>query len=262
MSGSPDHFLTALTERAQVRAEAARVAEAGRGAPAVRAPARALEAALRRRRFGLIAEAKRRSPSRGVLAPGAYDAGQLARRYEEAGAAAVSVLTEPHFFDGRLDDLRAARAATALPLLRKDFILDPAQVRESAREGADAVLAIVRILTRPALGDLLAEADRWGVDVLVEVHSRSELDMALEAGARLVGVNNRDLDTFVTDWRRSLALAAALPPGVLAVAESGIRDLSQVVELERHGYRAALVGEAVMTEGVGLVEAVRAWVGA
>jgi len=248
--------------RARQRAERAREdARLGDVAPRGEGARHRLRQALESRRFGVVAESKRRSPSRGMLEAGAYDPAGRARLYEEAGAAAVSILTEPDYFAGSLEHLRAARAATRLPLLRKDFLLHPAQVDEAAQAGADAVLAIMRILSPAELGALLAEADRLGLDVLVEVHGEEELTRALQAGARLIGVNNRDLDTFDTDWRRSLRLAPAIPPGTLAVAESGIRSLDQVEALAAAGFRAVLVGEAVMTEGPGLVREVSRWGG-
>jgi indole-3-glycerol phosphate synthase len=252
-------FLAAMT--ASARRRAAEAAATVKECPPRGEGRQRLSAALLAVPFGIIAEAKRRSPSRGQLAAGRYDPAGLAARYQEAGAVAMSVLTEPEFFGGSLSDLVAARNAARLPLLRKDFLCHPAQVDEAAWAGADAVLAIVRILEPGELAALLREGQRVGLDVLVEVHNRDELALAVDAGATLIGVNNRDLDSFATDWRRAVDLAPAIPPGILAVAESGISTLEQVVELASAGYRAALVGEAVMTGGVGLVEAARTWAG-
>jgi indole-3-glycerol phosphate synthase len=252
-------FLAAMTSSARRRAAEAQATV--QACPPRQKGRERLTEALAAVPFGIIAEAKRRSPSRGQLASGRYDPAGLAARYQEAGAVAMSVLTEPEFFGGSLGDLVAARNATSLPLLRKDFLFHPAQVDEAAWAGADAVLAIVRILAPDELAGILAAGRRVGIDVLVEVHNHEELMRAVDAGATLIGVNNRDLDSFATDWRRALKLASAIPDGVLAVAESGISTIDQLVELASAGYRAALVGEALMTGGVGLVEAARAWAG-
>jgi indole-3-glycerol phosphate synthase len=211
-------------------------------------PPRGFRAALARAGgVKVIAECKRRSPSRGVLR-WQYDPAAIAAAYERAGAAAVSVLTEPAFFDGDLDHLRAVRAAVALPVLRKDFVVDAYQIREARAAGADAVLLIVAALDQPALIDLLAEARQSGLDALVEVHDESELDRALAAGADLVGVNNRSLRTLAVDLDASRRLAALMPSDVLAVAESGLRRGLDLRELQALGYRAFLVGERFMTD--------------
>lgn len=259
---APERFLGDLVQTARVRAQkAARDPRLADVTPRVPAERGRLSRSLSSRMFGVIAESKQRSPSAGVLEQGVYDPAARARLYEEAGAAAMSVLTEPEFFGGSLEHLRAARAATSLPLLRKDFLFHPAQVAEALRCGADAVLAIVRILDDAALSRLIQEGDRLGLDVLVEVHGEGELARAVRAGASLIGVNNRDLDTFVTDWERCLRLAPLIPPGVVAVAESGIRTLDQAKALHRAGFRAILVGEAIMTAGTGLLGEVTAWTG-
>jgi indole-3-glycerol phosphate synthase len=194
----------------------------------------------------VIAECKRRSPSRGVLRRD-YDPVAIARAYEAAGAAAISVLTEPAFFDGALEHLRAVRAAVRVPLLRKDFIVDPYQVWESRAMGADAVLLIVAALDAAPFGRLLAEARGLGLDVLVEVHDEAELDRALAAGADLVGVNNRNLHTLAVDVDASRRLAPLLPPDVVAVAESGLKSAGDVEALAALGYRGFLVGERLVT---------------
>jgi indole-3-glycerol phosphate synthase len=201
-------------------------------------------------RCRLIAELKRRSPSAGSLRE-SLDPTDLARRYVEAGAAAVSVLTDPHGFGGSLHDLERVAAAVPVPVLRKDFLTSAAQVRESAAAGAGAVLLIVRLLGPERLGELAACARDSGLEPLVEIHDASEMEAALASGADVVGVNNRDLETFATDVRHSLALAGAAREGRLrwprvAVSESGIRTRAEVLALADAGYRAVLVGESLL----------------
>lgn len=207
---------------------------------------RGFEAALRAPgEVAVIAEFKRRSPSEGEINPYA-DVGGVARCYEQAGARAVSVLTDGPFFGGSLDDLRRARDACGLPLLRKDFILEPIQLYESRAAGADAVLLIVRALTDARLRELLAEADELGLAALVEAHDEAEVERALDAGARIVGVNARDLRTFEVDLDASLALIETLPAGVVAVAESGVRGGEDVERAGSAGADAVLVGGWLM----------------
>jgi indole-3-glycerol phosphate synthase len=210
----------------------------------------ALAAAARRHGCGLIAELKRRSPSAGALRED-LDPAALARSYAEAGAAAVSVLTEPTRFGGSLADLERAASGARVPVLRKDFLLGIDQIRESREAGADAVLLIVRLLDPARLRDLLAASDEAGLEALVEVHEPAELRIANEAGAALVGVNNRDLATLQTDVSHSLALARRVREEgwvwpELVVSESGIRARAQVEELARAGYHAVLVGETLL----------------
>ena len=212
------------------------------GAPAVRPFAAAL---VRPGAMRVIAEHKRRSPSRGAIREDLAPA-DVARRYEAAGAAALSVLTDEPFFGGRLEHLREARAATALPALRKDFVVDPWQVAEARAAGADAVLLIVAALADPELRELLSEARETGVDALVEVHDQGELERALAAGARVVGVNNRDLRTLAVSLDTSLALASRIPDDVVAVAESGIKSGQDLKRLREAGFDACLVGEHLM----------------
>jgi indole-3-glycerol phosphate synthase len=253
-------FLERIRPLAQSRAAAARTNE-GRFMAVLRerpAPPDFLDA-LRRPPFAVIAEAKERSPSRGRLETGVYDPVARARGYQAAGADALSVLTEPEFFGGSLAHLAAVAEAVALPVLRKDFLLDPAQVAEARAYGAAAVLLIVRLLAPGALREMLDAAQRLAVAALVEVHTAGELETALEAGAVLVGVNNRDLDTFTTDVGRCLALASSIPPDRLGVAESGLRTPEDLAAVRAAGYRAALIGESFMTGGAGLWKAVRAW---
>ncbi len=208
--------------------------------------ARPFAAALGRTgRVNVIAEHKRRSPSRGSIREDLQPPA-VARAYEAAGAAALSVLTDEAFFGGRLEHLQEARAATALPALRKDFVLDPWQVWEARAAGADAVLLIVAALADSDLARLLAVAQEAGVDALVEVHDRAELDHALAAGSRVVGVNSRDLRTLAVSLDTALGLAPAIPDDVVAVAESGIRTGADVRRLRDAGFHAFLVGEHLM----------------
>jgi len=213
-----------------------------RGAPPVRPFAAAL---ARPGRVNVIAEHKRRSPSRGAIREDLAPA-DVARAYETKGAAALSVLTDGPFFGGRMEHLVEARAACSLPVLRKDFVLDPWQVWEARAAGADAVLLIVAALGDGELRDLLAVAGEAGMGALVEVHDRGELGRALAAGSRIVGVNNRDLRTLTVSLDTSLALAPAIPDDVLAVAESGIRTGADVRRLREAGFDAFLVGEHLM----------------
>jgi len=193
----------------------------------------------------LIAECKRRSPGAGPIRPG-LDPVDLTRGYEEAGARALSVLTDEPFFGGTLDDLEAIRAAVGLPILRKDFTLDALQIREARAAGADAVLLIVRILTDDALIALLAEAESLGMAALVEAHDPVEVDRAVAAGARILGINNRDLSNFTTDLRTTVRLLDRVPRGTLVVAESGIRTPDDVRGLGEAGVDAILVGETLL----------------
>jgi indole-3-glycerol phosphate synthase len=204
------------------------------------------EALARPGKVNVIAEHKRRSPSRGAIREDLEPA-DVARGYEKAGAAALSVLTDEPFFGGRIEHLVAARGATGLPVLRKDFVVDPWQVWEARAASADAVLLIVAALEDPALKDLLGLAGEVGLDALVEVHDRDELDRALEAGARIVGVNSRNLKTMEVSLDTALSLAPAIPEGVVRVAESGIRTGDDVRRLREAGFDAFLVGERLMS---------------
>lgn len=197
-------------------------------------------------RVNVIAECKRRSPSKGVLRA-IYDPVGLASAYARAGAAAVSVLTEPTFFDGSLTHLAAVRSAVDVPLLRKDFIVDPYQLLEARANGADAVLLIVAALTDRDLRRLHEEAHALGLAVLVEVHDVAEVDRALTAGAAIVGVNNRSLRTLAVDVQASEQAAARLPSTVIAVSESGLQTAADLARLHALGYRAFLIGERLMT---------------
>ena len=194
----------------------------------------------------IIAECKRRSPSRGILRQD-YDTEAIATGYQASGAAAVSVLTEPTFFDGSLDHLRAVRKAVTLPVLRKDFIVTPFQILEAAAAGADAVLLIVASLDQAELRALSQEARRLNLDALVEVHDRRELDRALDAGATIVGVNSRNLRTLEVSLDVFDRLAGHIPDGVVAVAESGLRTADDLRRLSTLRYDAFLIGERFMT---------------
>jgi len=215
-----------------------------------RAPARGFAAALRSASgegsVAVIAEVKRRSPSKGDLAAG-LDPAETARAYERGGAACLSVLTDAKFFGGSPADLQAARAATRLPVLRKDFTVAPADVCDARLMGADAVLLIAAALDDDELVELHTLALDVGLDVLVEVHDEQELDRGLAAGATLVGVNQRDLVTFEVDHDRAVRVGAAMPPSVVRVAESGIRGPEDARALAAAGFDAVLVGESLVT---------------
>ncbi|RMG66299.1 MAG: indole-3-glycerol phosphate synthase TrpC [Chloroflexi bacterium] len=230
-------------------------AEVRRLAETAGAPTRDFAAALRRAdgRVALIAEIKRASPSKGELARGAFRPEALARIYATHGASAISVLTDERFFKGALDHLREVRAVVDVPLLRKDFILDPYQVYEARAAGADAVLLIAAALDDAALRDLFALARELGLTPLVEVHDEHETDRALAVGARVIGVNNRDLRTFATDIEATARCAARiLSAGSQAdsctlVSESGIFTADDVARVAAMGAQAVLVGESIIT---------------
>jgi indole-3-glycerol phosphate synthase len=194
----------------------------------------------------VIAECKRRSPSRGVLRRD-YDPVAIARGYQAAGAAAISVLTEPSFFDGSVGDLRAVRAAVRIPILRKDFIVIPFQIDEARAAGADAVLLIVAALADAELSGMIEAATFCGLSTLVEVHSVEEARRAVGCGAPIVGVNSRDLRTLEMNPHVFEKVASVLPKGVVAIAESGISSAAEVIRLRGLGYQAFLIGERFMT---------------
>lgn len=202
-------------------------------------------AALRVPGLSVIAEIKRRSPSKGDLAPG-LDAQMTARAYTLGGAAAISCLTDREFFGARPSDLASAREA-ALPVLRKDFILDEVQIDETAALGASAVLLIVRILEGARLKALLTHAGVRGLDALVEVHDEAEIERAVTAGATVIGVNNRDLGTLQVDHGRAQRVRRHIPKHLVAVAESGVRSRDDVMSIEAAGFDAVLIGEALAT---------------
>ena len=206
---------------------------------------RSFRKSLIRRSPAVIAEIKKASPSAGIIRKD-FDPVVVAREYEKSGAAALSVLTEVQHFQGGLEVLARLRWDSKLPLLRKDFIIDPYQVLEARHTGADAVLLIAALLNVDELKRLRIESETLGMDVLVEVHNEAELRKALDAGATLIGVNNRDLRTFEVSLEVSIGLAPMLPKEALAVAESGIRTADDIKRLFDAGYRAFLVGESLM----------------
>jgi indole-3-glycerol phosphate synthase len=203
--------------------------------------------ALVRPGLSLIAEFKRRSPSAGQIADEAVDVATQVAAYERGGAAALSVLTDEPHFGGSLADLRAARAACGMPIIRKDFVVDPYQLYEAAVNGADAVLLIAAALGDDELLSLYKEARSIDLDCLVEVHDAEELERALEAGAEVIGINNRDLDDMSVDIGTTYELMPDVPAGKTVVAESGISGREELEELERVGVDAVLIGGALMS---------------
>jgi len=204
-----------------------------------------LREALKQPGIAVIAEFKRRSPSAGTLREDA-DVNAVVRAYERGGAVAVSVLTEGPSFAGSLEDLRVARRACQLPILQKDFIIDPYQLHEARAAEADAVLLIVAALRDDEIASLHLAARELGLDALVEVHDRAELGRALEAGAEMIGINNRDLRDFTVDVQRTSQLLGEVPAGTIVVSESGITSPQQLRALEQQGADAVLVGESLM----------------
>jgi indole-3-glycerol phosphate synthase len=193
----------------------------------------------------IIAEVKKASPSKGVLA-GDFDPVRIAGAYERGGAAALSILTDGPYFQGSLADLQAARNAVTIPVLRKDFTIAPVHILEAAAHGADAILLIAAILTDRELRDFREAAARYRLSALVEVHNRRELDAAIASGATLIGVNNRNLHTFEVTLETSLELAVHMPAGAILVSESGIHTAADIAKLRAAGYSAFLVGEHLM----------------
>lgn len=200
---------------------------------------------LERPGINIIAEIKRASPSKGPICPD-LDPAAYAQEYEQGGAAALSVLTDTPHFQGSFEDLKRAREAVSLPVLRKDFLIDPYQIYESAVLNADAVLLIVRILSREQLQDYLALCDELKLDVLVEVHSEEDIASATRAGARLVGINNRNLRSFETNIERAMNMVSLLEPGQTAVAESGIKGPEDIRKLQNSGIHNFLIGESLV----------------
>ena len=250
--GIPDILARILERKREEIAEGARafpLAEMRRwaaDAPAPRGFRAAIEARVGEGRPAVIAEIKRASPSRGIIRH-EFDPARIATGYERGGAAALSVLTDRDFFQGAPDHLRAARAASALPVLRKDFIVDPWQVHEARAMGADCVLLIVAALDDEPLRELAKLAGELGLDTLVEVHDEAELERALGIPAPLIGINNRDLRTFETSLATTERLAARVPADRRTVTESGIASRADVARLRARGVHAFLVGEAFMS---------------
>lgn len=231
----------------RILADTAATLAARRDLPAARpaaVPTRGFARALAASGMSLIAEVKKASPSRGLIRDDFHPA-EIAQAYEAAGASAISVLTDEKYFQGRLAYLDEVRAACTLPLLRKDFIIHPAQIYEAVGR-ADAILLIVAALTRDELTALQAEATACGLDTLVEVHNRAELDIALEIGAPVIGINNRDLHSFTIDLQTTFALLPYIPDDRVVVSESGIHTPDQVMALAEAGVQAILVGESLM----------------
>lgn len=233
------------SKRLEVAALAGRRGELERLAEGRMADRRDFAGALAAAPPAIIAEVKQASPSAGVLA-GDFDPAAVAARYEEGGAAALSVLTDGPFFKGNLSDLEAARERVRLPVLRKDFTIDPVSVVEAAAHGADAILLIAAILSEREMRDLRELASGFGMAALVEVHCEAELEPALASGADIIGVNNRNLHTFEVRLDTSFRLAERIPAGVIRVSESGIRSRTEVRQLRDAGYQAFLVGEHLM----------------
>ena len=243
----PD-ILTQIVERKRER-----IAEARRRLPEDELRRRAVphppnhvfESALNADGINIIAEVKRRSPSRGLIRED-FDPASIARNYDSAGAAAISILTEQDFFAGSLSDLRAIRSISSRPLLRKDFIVDEYQLYESVDAGADAVLLIAAILDDHLFAALLETCHGLGVDALVEIHDRVEADRVLRHDVRILGVNNRNLRSFETTLETSIELAPGLPASCTLVSESGIRTRADIDRLRAAGFRAVLIGEELM----------------
>ena len=237
--------LLAATREDVARRRSQLSAEELRSQLGTRGGSRPFKEALTRPGLSLIAEFKRGSPSAGEIQPEADVAG-IVSAYEQGGAAALSVLTEPHQFLGSLDDLRAARAASSLPILRKDFIVDPYQLWESAVAGADAVLLIVAALEDEELEQLYGETVQLDLDCVVEVHDAEDLERALAIDPEVIGINNRDLRSFETEVRTTHELCPDIPAGKTVVSESGYERRDQLDELERIGVDAVLIGETLM----------------
>jgi indole-3-glycerol phosphate synthase len=240
-------------KRAELERSRAAVPQSALEKKVVPRPAGAFRNALLERRagqaeFAIIAELKKASPSRGVLCAGEYDPPAIARGYQQAGARALSVLTDTEFFLGALEDLRKVKASSSLPVLRKDFTLAEYHVYEAAAAGADAILLIVAILQPGELASLRRLSRSLGLDTLVEVHSREELDVALASGSDLIGVNNRNLKTFEVSLNTSLELVDIIPDSTTAISESGLRNTKELERLRAAGFDAFLIGERFMTE--------------
>ena len=235
-------------KRADLAAKPSPVAQWERLAEMRALERRDFRAALGARAPALIAEVKKASPSKGLLAAD-FAPARIAAAYQSGGAAALSVLTDERFFQGSLADLEQARNAVSVPVLRKDFTIAREHILEAAAHGADAILLIAAILSERELREFREAAARWKMAAMVEVHNRRELDMAIAAGSDIIGVNNRDLATFEVTLETSLSLAPYMPSGALAVSESGIHSAADIGRLRAAGYSAFLVGEHLMKSG-------------
>ena len=235
-------------KREELRESTIPAAELRQAAEITKRSQRDFAAALRSKRPAIISEIKKASPSKGVLVED-FRPAELAANYQRGGAAALSVLTDRDFFQGSLDDLRAARAASDLPVLRKDFTISEYHVFEAAAAGADAILLIAAILDEAELRGFRELAQSLGLAALVEAHDARELELALRSGAEIVGINNRDLRTFRVSLDTSEKLARQIPPGVLKVSESGIFSAADIRRLASAGYDAFLVGEHLVKSG-------------
>jgi indole-3-glycerol phosphate synthase len=244
---TPTGILTEIILHKQLELEGLRprAAQLERQALERKAHTRPFAAALRATAPAIIAEIKKASPSKGLLQPDFHPA-RTALAYEQGGAACLSVLTDQRYFQGSLHDLEAARAVVSLPVLRKDFTIDRVQVFEAAAHGADAILLIAAVLDVPELIELRELASSLGLASLVEVHDRDELSKALDAGAEIIGVNNRNLDTFEVSLDTSIRLSLLMPSNVTRVSESGIARRADIEELSAAGFHAFLVGESLM----------------
>ena len=247
MTGTIPDILARIVEQKQAESVLRRglAAQFERMAEAALSARRDFRAALSANPPAIIAECKKASPSKGLLAPN-YDPAAMARQYEDGGAAALSVLTDEKFFQGSLVDLQTARASVSLPVLRKDFTLEEFHVIEAAAHGADAILLIAAILPADRLRTLRELAAAWRMAAIVEVHDDSDLDRAIDSGADIVGVNNRNLRTFEVTLETAERLAPRIPAGALRIAESGIHGAADVARLRAAGYGAFLVGEHLM----------------
>ncbi len=240
-------FLETILE--QKRTEVAHLRTNRKPFPGRTSPKRPFVEALDRGpELAVIAEIKKASPSRGIISRD-FDAVKIAEGYVRGGAAAISVLTDEKFFQGRAEYLRSVRSQTVLPILRKDFIIDILQVEETAAMNADAMLLIAEALDAMQLRDLYQAALSLGIDPLIELHSLPELEKVLAIGPRVIGINNRDLSTFYTDIGTTLSLIREIPPDIIVVAESGIGNVDQARTLHTGGVRALLVGETLMRAG-------------
>lgn len=251
MSRTPDILKRIIARKAEEVAERARrlplraLSEQVEGAPALRGFAEAIRSLVASGRPAVIAEIKKASPSKGVLRAD-FDPAQIARSYEQHGATCLSVLTDIDFFQGSDEHLKAARAACALPVLRKDFTIDAYQVYEARALGADAILLIVAALGDTQMRELAALAFELGLDVLVEVHDAAELERALAIRSPLIGINNRDLHTFAVNLSTTIDLLPSIPSDRIVITESGIHTRDDVLRMRSHGVHAYLVGEAFM----------------